>query len=424
MLKSLTGVSYRVADLEKAKQWYRRILGKEPVLDSPLAVAFEIGGSRCSLLPIQSTPPGSDESVVAFWGVDDIEAAWRQLLEAGAAPHTEVMRTVLGSKIARVIDPFGNILGLTGTDSAAKAKSLEDQPSESALGVAFCRALAAHDEREEIRGPDYLAEIFLTEDAKKPLRDPTARAWVLGKVIPPGSYEYFVARTAFFDGIVRRALQENLPQVVFLGAGYDTRPYRFANLIQGTRIFELDIESTQARKRELLERAKVPIPLQLSFVPVNFTQDSLEEVLFHAGFDRDKKALFLWEGVTYYLPAQAVDRTLEFVRRNSPVDSRVCFDYRIQAPDMASRYGVRESAAAMRASYRAEPIQSGIPEGTIEPFLFKRGYRMLTHLTAEDLERNYLTLRDGSSAGKVLACFGLVEACVAGGSGNGSVDEF
>lgn len=59
----------------------------------------------------------------------------------------------------------------------------------------------------------------------------------------PGSYEYFIARTAFFDAAVRRALDENVPQIVLLGAGYDSRAYRFADRIRDTRIFELDVPS-------------------------------------------------------------------------------------------------------------------------------------------------------------------------------------
>jgi O-methyltransferase involved in polyketide biosynthesis len=39
----------------------------------------------------------------------------------------------------------------------------------------------------------------------------------------PGSYEYFIARTAFFDAAVRRALDGNVPQLVLLGAGYSGR---------------------------------------------------------------------------------------------------------------------------------------------------------------------------------------------------------
>ena len=60
-------------------------------------------------------------------------------------------------------------------DPDTNKRSVEHQPSETAMATATMRALAAHDEREEIRGRDYLAEIFLTEDRKRPLKDPAGQ---------------------------------------------------------------------------------------------------------------------------------------------------------------------------------------------------------------------------------------------------------
>ena len=57
-----------------------------------------------------------------------------------------------------------------------------------------------------------------------------------------------LARTAFFDNLFIDALNKNIPQIVLLGAGYDTRAYRFADLNNATKIFELDIAPTQNRK--------------------------------------------------------------------------------------------------------------------------------------------------------------------------------
>jgi len=111
----------------------------------------------------------------------------------------------------------------------AEDNALDKQASGTAMATAFMRALAACDPREEIRGNDTLAEIFLTEEQKKPLRDSAARAWVLHNRVAPGAYEFMIARTAFFDQIVEQALEENIGQVVLLGAGYDSRPYRFAD---------------------------------------------------------------------------------------------------------------------------------------------------------------------------------------------------
>jgi methyltransferase (TIGR00027 family) len=118
-------------------------------------------------------------------------------------------------------------------------------------------------------------------------------------------------------------------------------------LYRETRIFELDIASTQQRKKQFLQQANVPIPAQLAFVSIDFERDTLAEVLTRAGFNENKKALFIWEGVTYYLSVRAVDKTLAFVRSHSPVSSNICFDYMIHAPDMSARYGVKAAKEAM-----------------------------------------------------------------------------
>ncbi len=403
MLNSVKGVTYRVADLERAKQWYRQVLGQEPRLDSPMAVMFAAGDCLLTLLP-----PG-DEGGVAYWEVDDTEVAWRHLLEAGATPRGEIVRSLAGARIARVADPFGNVLGLRDS-GAAKQSTLEDRPSESAANVALCRALATYEEREEIRGPDNLAEVFLATDVRQAIAAPAPRAYVLKQLARYGSYEYFIARTAWLDNEVRMALEDCLPQIVLLGAGYDSRAYRFRGLIRDTRLFELDSAVTQQRKRSRLEQAGIPIPAQLAFAPIDFTRQSVAEVLGAAGFDEGKKTLFVWEGVTYYLPAEAIDRTLAFVRRHSAAGSVVCFDYLADAPDMLERYGVRESLEAVRNMHRSEPVQFRIQEGAIERFLSERGFRLTEHLTTEEMEKRFLTLRDGSLAGRVTACFRLARA--------------
>jgi len=42
----------------------------------------------------------------------------------------------------------------------------------------------------------------------------------------------------------------------------------------------------------------------------------------------------------------------------------------------------------------AEPVQFGIDDGTIEPFLSERGLRLIEQLNAQDMERRFLTVAD------------------------------
>jgi len=290
--------------------------------------------------------------------------------------------------------------------------SIELKPSETAMGAATLRALAALEEREDIRGPDYLAELFLTEERKSVLRDPVVRETVIRKRIIPGMYEFLIARTAYFDDIVRQALRENIPQIVFMGAGYDSRPYRFKNLIMNTRIFELDSQPTQLRKKEVLYQARVSVPEQLVFVSINFNTDNFRDVLVKAGFITNAQTLFVWEGVTYYLPANVINDTLRNIKMNSPVGSSICFDYASLSPESLNDRDVKELREKMRSDYPDEPTYFGIQEDHIGTFLSERGFKIIEHLSQNEIERKYLSLKDGSSAGKLLPLFCFVHGLV------------
>jgi methyltransferase (TIGR00027 family) len=272
-------------------------------------------------------------------------------------------------------------------------RTVEERPSATAMTVAFCRALAAHDEREGITGPDRFAEIFLPEDGKDQLRDHASRTWAVHNMITSPLYGYFVARTAWFDGIFRNALGDGIRQIVLLGAGYDTRAWRFRDLLGDARVFELDIRSTQESKIAALHAAGMDTPEQVSFVRIDFRSEDLETVLVRAGYDPTQRTLFVWEGVTYYLAEESVNATLRFVHRNSARGSRLCFDY------------------------LTEKLGSVNPD---EPFLFwkhplqmretlaGRGYKILEELDCTAMEQRYLTLADGSLGERALPLFRFV----------------
>ncbi len=403
MLKSVKGVTYQVPDLDKARSWYTQILGIEPVVESSASVHFPIGDTR--LVLVAAANPVQGQNVVAYWWVDDIQAVYQRLLDNGATPHTPIsVNRALNANAASVLDVAGNILGILG--------KLPEQPSASAMNVAICRAVAAHDPREAIRGRDTLAEVFLGEESKKSLKDPATHVLIRKKLnaFSPGAYEFFMARTAYLDNAVEQALRDNIPQIVFLGAGYDTRALRCSSLIRDTRIFELDSQATQDHKRAQLEQSNVPIPAALTFVPIDFTRDDLGSLLASVGYEKDKKALFIWEGVTYYLPPQTVDATFAAIRDLAPAGSSVCFDYMMSVADMEGRFGAKQARDAMMATYTAEPLQFDLATNDVEAFLAARGYRLVEHLKTEGMASRYLTLPDGTLAGDVLDLFGLVRA--------------
>jgi predicted enzyme related to lactoylglutathione lyase len=102
---------YYAPDLAKAKSRYSRILGLEPYFDQSFYVGFNVGGYELGLDPDPSSS-ASTGSVVVYWGVANADAALKHLLSLGAAEHTNVQDVGEGIRVATVLDPFGNILGV------------------------------------------------------------------------------------------------------------------------------------------------------------------------------------------------------------------------------------------------------------------------------------------------------------------------
>ena len=124
------------------------------------------------------------------------------------------------------------------------------------------------------------------------------------------------------------------------------------------------------------------------------------------------RTLFLWEGVTMYLTAQAVDKTLEFIRSSSAEGSRVAFDY-IYAGVIRNenRYYGEQQGFEMVAKV-GEGWTFGLEEGEIGPFLTKRGFELIAHYTSVDLEELYLTEPDGTLHARVNGTHCIVLASV------------
>ena len=112
MLRGLRTVGYHVRDLEAAKRWYQEILGKAPYFDQPFYVGFDVGGYELGLHPAegQDAPgPGGD---VAYWAVDDVEAALARIVARGGSLRHPAQDVGEGIVVGSAVDPFGNVLGV------------------------------------------------------------------------------------------------------------------------------------------------------------------------------------------------------------------------------------------------------------------------------------------------------------------------
>lgn len=166
-------------------------------------------------------------------------------------------------------------------------------------------------------------------------------------VIPPqqeeGLSHLVTARTVYFDQIIDKHLGE-IEQLVVMGAGFDTRCY--GKLKQRrVRFFELDQPEIQTIKITSLQKAGIDIS-HVCFVAVDFSAGQWFEMLIRSGYDLNKPALFLWEGVTLYLDELSVRKTLGAIRSHAATGSvLVCDIY-------ADRFVKGEYAPGMKQSLK------------------------------------------------------------------------
>lgn len=217
-----------------------------------------------------------------------------------------------------------------------------------------------------------------------------------------------VARSRFTEDELAQFMAPGEPvQYVILGAGLDTFAYRRADLAGGVTVFEVDQPATQRWKAERLAEAKITVPPNLHFVPVDFTESTLERGLEAAGFRRDTPAFFSWLGVIYYLPRDSIIETLRFIAGQRAA-TRVVLDFAVAEAALPDRYKhlFREFNAYNRTA--AERWQTWFTPEEIGNELRGLGLAEIQHLDAPRVTSRYLSNRsDGLITGPLV---GLISA--------------
>lgn len=277
----------------------------------------------------------------------------------------------------------------------------QDAASHTAVDNALVRALDARRPAAERVADDQLAVHFLpfgyrllVEAARVGLVRRAAETVI--DVRWPGPRRGVVARTRHIDD----RIQQHAPtvdQVLILGAGYDTRAYRLEAL-RHVPVFEVDHPSTQAAKRRVLDRVIDPGAGQVTFVPVDFLRDDVADLLSRVGFQQHVLTLVLWEGVTNYLDAAAVDATFAFLAQTIAARSPVIFTY----VDVAMIEGTGSFQGALeskrRTARQGEPFTFGLDPGAVPAFLRARSFDLLDDVVVPGLVQRYYGIHQSSYA--------------------------
>ena len=111
----LAQVAVTVEDVERAKAFYRDVLGLAHLFDAPPGLSFfQCGETRLMLSRPEGAPPAG--SSILYYGVPDVDAAYLAMSDQGVAfeEAPRVIAQVEGKNISLAIcrDSEGNLLGL------------------------------------------------------------------------------------------------------------------------------------------------------------------------------------------------------------------------------------------------------------------------------------------------------------------------
>jgi methyltransferase (TIGR00027 family) len=190
---------------------------------------------------------------------------------------------------------------------------------------------------------------------------------------------YLGARTLVFDRFLQDALDDGIRQVVIVGAGYDSRPWRMAR--PGVTFYEVDQPATQAIKRS---RAPEGGPV---YVAADATDPRLRDLLVEAGFQPEQPSAFLLEGmVVYFGEAQPVADLLTLLAELGHGGSRLAVSF--------ERGFDRQPALRLlaKAMYRGsgETSYFRLPVEDAPTFLNNAGWTLDRLLTSAELRDEYL----------------------------------
>lgn len=103
---------YNVGDIRKATEWYTKAFETDPYFVESYYVGFNIQSYELGLQLEERPTLDKIESVVSYWGVENIQETYDRLIELGATENEKP--TNVGGELmtATVKDPFGNVIGI------------------------------------------------------------------------------------------------------------------------------------------------------------------------------------------------------------------------------------------------------------------------------------------------------------------------
>jgi len=279
--------------------------------------------------------------------------------------------------------------------------------TSSAESMALIRTLGYKESGAAIRTEDYMAEAFLSKFMRYILSISYIRSLILAiyAIKLPGGMPYIMAKSRVIDDMLLQALEQNKSpkQLIILGAGYDTRCYRFRDKLTNTDCFEIDHPEMIARKHSAMkqftststEHTSDRDSVHYCGADFNGKDDFDLDWLVSQGIDKNKQTLFIIDGVSYFLHAAAFNNLLSVIAQ-FPENTQVIFDYVYDDILTGATY-LGSEAFKKSLQKMGEPVTHGIEQQELTRTMKVLGLEMTELITPQTLKQRYLTNPTGGS---------------------------
>jgi methyltransferase (TIGR00027 family) len=202
-------------------------------------------------------------------------------------------------------------------------------------------------------------------------------------------------RQRYTEDALGKAVERGVGQYVILGAGLDSFAYRRPDLATTLRIFEVDHPATQQWKRARLQALHIELPSNLTFIPLDFEQQTLAEGLRAGGHRSELPTFVSWLGVTVFLTEATVFETLRHVA-SLPPGSEIVFEYALPESRLAEEDRRRLAVVKALAAARGEPWVSAFEPTDLAARVKDLGFAQVWDLGPEEANAHYFAgRRDG-----------------------------
>lgn len=207
-------------------------------------------------------------------------------------------------------------------------------------------------------------------------------------LIMPAVSLHYVLRKRYIEDYTLKCINDGLTQVINLGAGFDTLCYRLSKRFHQLNFIEIDHPATSRLKVDAL-RNELCFDKNLSLIPVDFTQQSLEERLgSHPKFISDAPTLFISEGVLAYLTEEQVRHQLRVLKEMSNKKIKLIFTY--SEPDAMKKQN-NGILLPLYLKIKGEPFNWTIRSNDLNDFLQSNGYALKSAKSPADFKSDYVS---------------------------------